>query len=91
MVLVDDGLASGVTMRAALESVRRAGGDRIVIAVPTGHLASLRTLADLTEGIYCANVRGGHRFAVADAYRDWSDVADGDLQTMLHDCMADHR
>jgi predicted phosphoribosyltransferase len=91
VVLVDDGLASGVTMRVALESVRRAGGDRIVIAVPTSHLASLRKLADLTEGIYCANVRRGYSFAVADAYRDWSDVDEVDLQTMLREFMTDNR
>ena len=85
VVLVDDGLASGITMHAAVKSVRRAGGDHIVIAVPTGHLVSLQRLADLTEAIYCPNVRGGYSFAVADAYRDWSDVDEGDLQTMLRE------
>ena len=57
--------------------------------MPTGHLASLRKLADLTEGIYCANVRHGYSFAVA--YRDWSDVDEVDLQAMLREFMTDNR
>jgi predicted phosphoribosyltransferase len=87
VVLVDDGLASGITMRVAIDAVRKAGGDHIVIAIPTGHLDSFQKFDGLAEAIYCPNVRGGYRFAVADAYRDWSDVDEAQLQEMLREFM----
>lgn len=73
-ILVDDGLASGFTMRAAVRAVREAGATRIVVAVPTGHERAVEALEELADVVVCANVRGGHRFAVADAYERWHDV-----------------
>lgn len=75
-VLVDDGLASGITLETAVEAVRDDGARRIVVAVPTGHEAAVKRMAGLVGEIHCANVRGGRTFAVADAYRDWSDLDD---------------
>jgi predicted phosphoribosyltransferase len=73
-VLVDDGLASGFTMRVAIGALRDAGAERVVIAVPTGSLRTVSDLAGGVEELYCANVRSGSGFAVADAYQHWSDV-----------------
>ena len=79
VVLVDDGLASGTTMRLAVTALRRCGARRIVIAVPTAHTEALRSLQPEVDALVCANVRGGWRFAVADAYRSWHDVSDEEL------------
>jgi predicted phosphoribosyltransferase len=73
-VVVDDGLASGFTMAAAVEAVRGCGARRIEVAVPTGSLRSVERLAPEVDDLHCANVRGGLRFAVADAYEAWRDV-----------------
>jgi len=86
-VLVDDGLASGLTMALAAEAVRDAGAGRIVVAVPTGPARTVRRLAAEVDEIHCANVRGGRTFAVADAYQAWSDV---DEETLLR-ILAPHR
>lgn len=83
VILVDDGLASGFTMRAAIDAVRGAGAAEIVVAVPTAHQSSLPPLLEAVEAVYCANVRGGARFAVADAYKTWTDVSEKEVIDIL--------
>jgi predicted phosphoribosyltransferase len=83
VIVVDDGLASGYTMSVGVEALRKSGAGEIIVAVPTGHLDSVERLAREADVIYCANVRGGWRFAVADAYEHWSDVAEEELIEML--------
>jgi predicted phosphoribosyltransferase len=82
-ILVDDGLASGFTMRVAVKALRNAGVGRIVVAVPTGHRQSAEMIAQEVEKLYCANIRGGLSYAVASAYRHWSDVAEEDVVNIL--------
>ena len=73
-LLVDDGLASGFTMRLAAQALKKAGAERIVIAVPTACGPTVVNLTNVAEAIYCANLRSGPSFAVADAYQHWCDV-----------------
>jgi putative phosphoribosyl transferase len=76
VILVDDGLASGFTMLVAVEALRKAGARHVCVAVPTGHASSLPRMASEVEALWCANIRGGLSFAVADAYEEWTDVAE---------------
>lgn len=82
-VLVDDGLASGFTMLAAVAALRRAGAGQVVVAVPTAHLEAAQRVAREVELLCCANLRGGLSFAVAAAYRAWSDVAEEEARRLL--------
>ncbi len=82
-ILVDDGLASGFTMRVAVAALRNAGAGRIVVAVPTAHRHAAEMIAREVEALYCANIRGGLSYAVASAYRRWSDVAEEDVVKIL--------
>ena len=75
-VLVDDGLASGITMETAVEAIRDSRAGRVIVAVPTGHQSAVRRISGIVDEIHCANVRSGRSFAVADAYLDWSDLDD---------------
>jgi putative phosphoribosyl transferase len=75
-ILVDDGLASGFTMLVAIEALRNAEARNICVAVPTGHWNALERMAQEAETVYCANIRSGFSFAVADAYATWTDVAE---------------
>jgi predicted phosphoribosyltransferase len=84
-ILVDDGLASGVTMQAAVRALRAHGARRIVIAVPTGHARAVGRLAAEVEAVCCANVRSGGAYAVADAYERWSDVTEDEALRLLVD------
>ena len=82
-ILVDDGLASGFTMFVAVEALRNAGSAEVVIAVPTGHREAIERVAPRVEAIYCANVRSSRRFAVADAYQEWTDVSEEEARQIL--------
>lgn len=83
VVLVDDGLASGYTLRAAVAAMRATGVATITVAVPTAHQSSARAIAALVEGFYCPNVRTGRSYAVADAYEEWSDVDEETVRAIL--------
>ena len=85
VILVDDGLASGFTMLTAVAAMRKAGADKVIIAVPTGHFGAIERVAPCVEAVYCANIRSGWRFAVADAYEEWSDVSEEEVKRILAD------
>lgn len=82
-VLVDDGLASGFTMLCAIDAVTNSGADKVMAAVPTAHLQAAETVAQKVDRLYCANIRSGMSFAVAEAYENWYDISEKELQTML--------
>ena len=83
VLLVDDGIASGFTMHVAVEALRKTGADRIVVTVPTGHSGPVERMAAEVEALYCPNIRGGWGFAVADAYKRWSDVNEDEVIEIL--------
>ena len=83
VLLVDDGLASGFTLMVAAEAVRKAGAASITVAVPTGHRESILRIVEQVDAVYCPNIRSGVSFAVADAYEQWSDVAEAELLDLL--------
>ena len=74
VIVVDDGIASGFTLYVAVKALRNRGAHHITVAVPTGHEDAVHRIAKEVEAVYCANLRGGWVFAVADAYEQWSDV-----------------
>jgi putative phosphoribosyl transferase len=82
-VLVDDGIASGFTMLVAVEALRKAGAIKIIVAVPTAHFQTLQRVASRVDELYCANVRVGWGFAVADAYMNWYDIEDEEVSAIL--------
>ena len=84
VIVVDDGIAAGSTMRAAIAALRRKSAGKIVIAVPTAHQPTLEAISKLVDETFCANVRGGGgSFAVADAYEEWRDLPDEEIETLL--------
>ncbi len=83
VIIVDDGLASGYTMKVAVDTVRKRKPARIIIAVPTAHEESLDILLNEVDAIYCANIRRGWHFAVADAYERWCDVNEEEVKAIL--------
>lgn len=82
-ILVDDGLASGFTMMVAVQALRRSGSDKIIVAMPTGHLEAVQRLAAQVDALCCTNIRSGCSFAVAAAYLLWRDVTEQDVLALL--------
>lgn len=83
VIVVDDGLASGFTMHAAVDAISAAGASRIIVAVPTGHGHAVRGVTSKVAVVYCPNVREGMWYAVADAYHHWHDVSEGEVEQLL--------
>jgi putative phosphoribosyl transferase len=82
-VLVDDGLATGYTMLAAVEAARAESSHRIIVAVPTGSLHAVAFIAGKADTVVCPNIRTGRAFAVAQAYERWHDLTDQEVQELL--------
>ena len=83
VILVDDGIAAGSTMRTAIAALRKLGASRIIVAVPTAPSRSLEAMRKLADEIACPNIRGSGSFAVADAYQEWRDLSDHEVEAML--------
>jgi putative phosphoribosyl transferase len=79
VILTDDGLASGFTMLAAVQTIRFHKPARILVAIPTASLSSAELVAREADLVVCLNIRSGHTFAVADAYREWHDLEDNEV------------
>jgi predicted phosphoribosyltransferase len=82
-MIVDDGLASGYTMRAALAFFKGKGAGELILAVPTALDRTARALLPLVDLLVCPNLRGGLSFAVAEAYDNWYDVSDHEVLSLL--------
>jgi predicted phosphoribosyltransferase len=85
VILVDDGLASGFTMLASVHMARKIGARETIVAVPTAPQGSIERIAQAIDKIYCANIRTGRFFAVADAYRNWHDLSESEVLEILHE------
>jgi predicted phosphoribosyltransferase len=83
VIVVDDGIAAGSTMRTAVAALRKHGAQKIVIAAPTAHARSVEALRALVDEVVCPDIRGGARFAVADAYEEWRDLTDEEVAALL--------
>jgi predicted phosphoribosyltransferase len=82
-IVVDDGLASGYTMRAAVLFLKRLGAGKTIAAVPTGSERTVRDLLPEVDELLCLNVRGGWSFAVADAYENWYDLEEEEVLKIM--------
>ncbi|MCL7487259.1 MAG: hypothetical protein M8357_03670 [Desulfobulbaceae bacterium] len=83
IIIVDDGLASGFTMLAAIRFARRRNPSSITVAVPTGVLDTCNRIAAEVDLLYCLNIRENYPFAVASAYDNWYDLTDQDVLDWL--------
>ena len=82
VVVVDDGLATGATMRAAVVAVRRQRPRDVTAAVPVGSPSACSTLADDVDDLLCLSAPRGFR-AVGQAYRDFTETSDDEVRAAL--------
>jgi putative phosphoribosyl transferase len=82
VILVDDGLATGATMRAAVNALRQRGAARIVIAVPVGAPETCRELAEEVDETICA-ISPEYFQAVGQFYYDFSQTTDDEVRELL--------
>jgi predicted phosphoribosyltransferase len=83
-ILVDDGLATGSTMRAAVQAVRVHEPARVIVAVPVGAPATCDEFQDITDETVCARTPEPFS-AVGLWYRDFSQTSDDEVRALLEE------
>ena len=84
VMLVDDGLATGSTMRAAIAAVRRLSPSRVIVAAPVGAQDTCADLGALADEVVCARMPAGFS-AVGAWYEDFSQTTDDEVTRLLRD------
>jgi len=84
VLLVDDGLATGATMRAAVEAVREGGAATVVAAAPVGSVQAQALLERVCDAVVCLHLPGNFR-AVGSYYRHFPQLSDDDAVGLLAD------
>ena len=82
VVVVDDGLATGATVRAAVTALRAQVAGRIVVAVPVGPRETCEELADEADEVVCAHMPRSF-YAVGQWYDDFSETTDDEIRALL--------
>jgi len=83
VILIDDGLATGSTMEAAILALRGLGPSRIVAAVPVGAQESCARIAAVADELVCASVPEWFN-AVGQWYDDFSETSDDEVRRLLN-------
>jgi putative phosphoribosyl transferase len=82
VILVDDGIATGATMRAAVAALRQHGVARIVIAVPVGAADTCRALKEEVEETVCLLAPESFH-AVGQFYKEFGQITDEEVRDLL--------
>jgi putative phosphoribosyl transferase len=82
VIVVDDGLATGATMRAAVATLREAGVGRLVLAVPIGAPQTCEALAGVVDALVCPWQPLDFR-SVSQGYRDFGQVSEATVVRIL--------
>ncbi len=82
VILVDDGIATGASMLAAVRALRAAGPQSIVVAVPVGPASTCREIGQEADDVVCATMPPGFE-AVGQVYADFRQVSDDEVRELL--------
>ena len=82
VLLIDDGLATGSTMRSAVVALRRQGPSRIVVAVPVAAPSTCQEFQDVVDEVVCARTPEPF-YAVGVWYEDFTQTTDDEVRDLL--------
>jgi putative phosphoribosyl transferase len=88
-IIVDDGVATGSTARAACQVARAQGAGRVVLAVPVAAPGAVATLSGVADEVVCVQQPEGF-FAVGQYYEDFTPTSDHEVITLLDRAATDH-
>lgn len=81
-IVVDDGLATGATARAALEAMRASGASKVILAVPVGSAHALRKMSDCADEVICL-LQPANFSSVGQWYDDFHQLSDAEVIALL--------
>lgn len=90
VVVVDDGLATGFTALAAVESLRKRGAKRVVLAVPVGPPGAVMALRASADDVVCVDV-SERFFGISEWYMDFHQVPDEEVIKLLESAHASYK
>jgi putative phosphoribosyl transferase len=82
VILVDDGIATGGTIRAAIEGVRKRGARRVILAAPVASPEVVAVVRPLVDGLVCP-FQPRDLFAIGAWYEDFRQVPDAEVRRLL--------
>ncbi|MET0133946.1 MAG: phosphoribosyltransferase [Kibdelosporangium sp.] len=82
VILVDDGLATGASMRAAVRAIRRLRPDKVVVAVPAAPKSIFYEFTTMVDEVVCVTMPEPFG-AVGSAYQDFAQVSDTEVRRLL--------
>jgi putative phosphoribosyl transferase len=82
-IIVDDGLASGITMAVAVESVRHRHPREIIAAVPLASATGFKRASSAANRVVACAIASQSKFYLADFYRNWRDISDDEVVRAL--------
>jgi putative phosphoribosyl transferase len=83
VIIVDDGLATGFTMLAAISFAKEKEAMKITCAVPVAHDNAYNLVREEVDSIICLHIDRGHSFAVASFYQSFPDMEDREVISIL--------
>lgn len=87
VILVDDGIAAGSTMRVSVQCCRNCGAGEVIVAAPVSSVRCKQEFMEFADGAVILETPPNFR-AVADAYRKWYDVSDEEALQLLEGALS---
>jgi putative phosphoribosyl transferase len=82
VILIDDGLATGITIQAAIEAIKKLKPAQLILAVPVGPSDTVDRLSHLVDKLICLEIPS-HFFAVGSFYHNFPQVSDKEVIDLL--------
>jgi putative phosphoribosyl transferase len=82
VILIDDGIATGSTMKAAFASVRKRGAKSVIIAIPVGPPSTIRELEQEADRVVCLHTPEAF-YAIGQFYEDFTQTQDEEVIRLL--------
>lgn len=79
VIVIDDGIASGYTMAAAIRSLRKRGAKKVIASAPVASESGWQIAAGEADEMVCPVVSSSYPFAVAGFYKHWYDLDDEEV------------
>lgn len=83
VILIDDGVATGATLRAAITAIKRLGAEQLIIAVPVAPASFKTQFSSLVDKVVCL-LTPEPFYAIGNWYQDFSQTEDDEVRKLLN-------